>query len=161
MIVLENSIAFFNRIYVLYFSGYAYEASAHLVQIWCRGSLHSSFNKNYVYTHVSYLHPEIILRNSNVCLHSVTSTMALFAIAKHSVDIFNFNKYVKNLGRNMIFKAQYDVNLWTKFLNSNSAHYWYLYRSCLHLGTWKSQKNELSDVNKTYINISNEQKFEL
>ena len=95
MIVLENSIAFFNRIYVLYFSGYAYEASAHLVQIWCRGSLHSSFNKNYVYTHVSYLHPEIILRNSNVCLHSVTSTMALFAIAKHSVDIFNFNKYVK------------------------------------------------------------------
>ena len=117
----------------MYFSGYAYEASAHLVQIWCRGSLHSSFNKNYVYTHVSYLHPEIILRNSNVCLHSVTSTMALFAIAKHSVDIFNFNKYVKNLDRNMIFKAQYDVNLWTKFLNSNSAHYWYLYRSCLHL----------------------------
>ena len=41
--------------------------------------------------------------------------MALFAIAKHSVDIFNFNKYVKNLGRNMIFKAQYDANLWTKF----------------------------------------------
>jgi len=77
-------------------SGYGYEASAHLVQIWCRGSLHSSFNKNYVYTHVSYLHPEIILRNSNVCLHSVTSTMALFAIAKHSVDIFNFNKY-KNI----------------------------------------------------------------
>ena len=157
MMVLENSIAFFNRIYVLYFSGYAYEASAHLVQIWCRGSLHSSFNKNYVYTHVSYLHPEIILRNSNVCLHSVTSTMALFAIAKHSVDIFNFNKYVENLDRNMIFKAQYETNLWTKFLNSNSSNFCPLLISISVMFT-SNNFYFLSDVNNTSIGISNSQK---
>ena len=57
-----------------------------------------------------------------------------------------------------------------------SAQYWYLYRSYLRpvirfgwtinrFQKWKiiflSQTNKLSDVNKTYIDISNGQKFEL
>ena len=77
--------------------GNEYHDSAHLVQIRCRGNFYPSFceanfMKNFIYTHVSYLHPEFVLRNSNVCLYSTSSTMAMFAVTKHSVDIFNFNK---------------------------------------------------------------------
>ena len=62
------------------------------------------------------------------------------------------------------------------FIAQTSAHYWYKYRSCLCLiicfgGTrnwfltsenhFLIPHNKLSDVNKTYIDISNGQKFEL
>ena len=69
--------------------------SAQLVKIWFRGALCPLIGtnlKNFVYYHVSHLPPDFILNKNNVSLLSVNNTHTIFAMTKHSVDVYNFSR---------------------------------------------------------------------
>ena len=48
--------------------------------------------KNFFYSHVSYVHPDIVIRKRNVIILDVTSEQIVFTINPAHVDIFNFTK---------------------------------------------------------------------
>ena len=49
-------------------------------------------HQNYVYSHVSYVHPEFILANRNVAILHVTSQWIVLTMTSLQMDILNFAK---------------------------------------------------------------------
>ena len=44
----------------------------------------------FLYTHVTYVHPEFVLGKANISIHSVTQDHVIFAMTRRNVDVYNF-----------------------------------------------------------------------
>ena len=66
-----------------------YECSAHIINIYSRGSINLYGNqneRNFLYLHDRYVHPKFILEHEHVILMGLDEKRAYFCIAKDGVD---------------------------------------------------------------------------
>ena len=67
--------------------------SAQLLRIRMRGSMCAEIGPrldNFLFTHVSYVHPEFVLEKTNISLMSATSKTAIFTMNPLGTDLNNF-----------------------------------------------------------------------
>ena len=71
------------------------DKSAQLVRIWMRGwfcSVMGSTLDDFLYCHVSYVHPAFVLGKANISLMSTSSKIVVFAVCPQHIDLANFSR---------------------------------------------------------------------